>query len=156
MRGETRSVPARSGGMRTLTIQNSDMSVQLRARAQPSSSGLLPILLTTASQERVHRPILRLTAWSAVSTGIPLVLFVPTHPPTSQNHFPCHVTKGDSQYAGIGDHGYTPVTAGKRPTGNPADRFSGFGGKRLTPRQTPFPPMEELPPSGPPPARRTT
>ena len=66
--------------MRTLTIQNSDMSVQLRARAQPSSSGFRPILLTTASQERV---ITHLAVDSLVGglDGHPARSFRP-HPPT--------------------------------------------------------------------------
>ena len=104
-----------------------------RARAQPAVVPQPPPLLLD------------------VEMGVYLSCFiVPTHPPTSQNHFPCHVTKGDSWYAWIGDHGYNPVTAEKRPTSNPVDRFSGCGGKRLTPCQTSFPPREELPPSGPP------
>ena len=90
---------------------------------------------------------------SRLASSSPSSSSPPTHLHFKTN-FPCHVTKAIAGMRGS-EIMATPVTAGKRPTGNPVDRFSGFGGKRLTPSQTPFPPREELPPSGPP-ARRTT
>ena len=105
----------------------------LRARKRTASCGSLT---TAVAVRRRGRRLLR--------------LFHRPHPPTYiSNQFSMSRYQGDSRYAGIGDHGYTPVTAGKRPTGNPADRFSGCGGKRLTPRQPLFPPREELPTSDP-------